>query len=68
MATVTGKLIGGIPKQTRLEIELVDVTGARAVGYAAGDEAEIVRPVPVAPQEDGTWSADLVPNSLIQVR
>ncbi|MCX4606858.1 glycerophosphodiester phosphodiesterase [Streptomyces anulatus] len=66
MATVTGKLIGGIPKQTRLEIELVDVTGTRAVGYAAGDEAEIVRPVPVAPQEDGTWSADLIPNSLIQ--
>ncbi|ACX71117.1 glycerophosphoryl diester phosphodiesterase [Streptomyces phage ZL12] len=63
---MTGKLIGGIPKQTRLEIELVDVTGTRAVGYAAGDEAEIVRPVPVAPQEDGTWSADLISNALIQ--
>ncbi|PVC80594.1 hypothetical protein DBP19_36260 [Streptomyces sp. CS090A] len=66
MTTVTGKLIGGIPKQTRLEIELVDVTGTRAIGYAGGEEAEVVRPVPVKPQEDGTWSADLIPNAQIQ--
>lgn len=66
MATVTGKLIGGIPNQTRMEIALVDVTGTRAVGYAAGDEAEVIRPVPVKPQEDGTWSADLIPNAQIQ--
>ncbi|WP_234329382.1 MULTISPECIES: glycerophosphodiester phosphodiesterase [unclassified Streptomyces] len=66
MTTVTGKLVGGIPSQTRIEIELVDVTGTRAIGYAGGEEAEVVRPVPVKPQEDGTWSADLIPNALIQ--
>ncbi|MGO1025576.1 glycerophosphodiester phosphodiesterase [Streptomyces rubiginosohelvolus] len=66
MTTVTGKLFGGIPSQTRIEIELVDVTGTRAIGYAGGEEAEVVRPVPVKPQEDGTWSADLIPNTQIQ--
>ncbi|MFI9194132.1 glycerophosphodiester phosphodiesterase [Streptomyces californicus] len=66
MATVTGKLFGGVPSQTRIEIELVDVTGARAIGYAGGEEAEVVRPVLVKPQEDGTWSADLIPNAQIQ--
>ncbi|WP_098007835.1 collagen-like protein [Streptomyces sp. sk226] len=66
MTTVTGKLFGGVPSQTRIEIELVDVTGARAIGYAGGEEAEVVRPVPVKPQEDGTWSADLIPNAQIQ--
>ncbi|MGW7398123.1 glycerophosphodiester phosphodiesterase [Streptomyces cyaneofuscatus] len=66
MTTVTGKLVGGVPSQTRIEIELADVTGTRAIGYAGGEEAEIVRPVPVKPQEDGTWSADLIPNAQIQ--
>ncbi|MFE9461730.1 glycerophosphodiester phosphodiesterase [Streptomyces californicus] len=66
MTTVTGKLVGGNPSQTRIEIELVDVTGARAIGYAGSKEAEVVRPVLVKPQTDGTWSADLIPNALIQ--
>ncbi|WP_228994312.1 glycerophosphodiester phosphodiesterase [Streptomyces sp. DH8] len=66
MTTVTGKLVGGAPSQTRIEIELVDVTGARAIGYAGGEEAEVVRPVLVRPQEDGTWSADLIPNAQVQ--
>lgn len=65
MATVTGKLIGGTPSRTEVTCALVDVTGARAVGYVADDQAEIVRPVTVRPQEDGTWSAELIPNSLI---
>ncbi|MFB8122104.1 glycerophosphodiester phosphodiesterase [Streptomyces bacillaris] len=66
MTTVTGKLVGGNPSQTRIEIELVDVTGTRAIGYAGGEEAEVVRPVLVKPQTDGTWSADLIPNVGIQ--
>ncbi|MDX5526096.1 glycerophosphodiester phosphodiesterase [Streptomyces sp. DE06-01C] len=66
MTTVTGKLVGGIPSQTRIEIELADVTGTRAIGYAGGEEAEVVRPVLVKPQTDGTWSADLIPNAQIQ--
>ncbi|WP_239086311.1 glycerophosphodiester phosphodiesterase [Streptomyces parvus] len=66
MTTVTGKLVGGVPSQTRIEIELADVTGTRAIGYAGGEEAEVVRPVLVKPQTDGTWSADLIPNAEIQ--
>lgn len=66
MTTVTGKLVGGVPSQTRIEIELADVTGTRAIGYAGGEEAEVVRPVLVKPQTDGTWSADLIPNAQIQ--
>ncbi|MEU9947001.1 glycerophosphodiester phosphodiesterase [Streptomyces sp. NPDC047939] len=65
MATVTGKLIGGVPARTEVTCTLVDVTGARAVGYVADDQAEIVRPVAVTPQTDGTWSAELTPNALI---
>ncbi|MFG2540693.1 glycerophosphodiester phosphodiesterase [Streptomyces sp. NPDC048511] len=65
MATVTGKLIGGTPTRTEVTCALVDVTGARAVGYVADETAEIVRPVSVKPQSDGTWSAELTPNALI---
>ncbi|WP_329046962.1 glycerophosphodiester phosphodiesterase [Streptomyces sp. NBC_01422] len=65
MATVTGKLIGGTPSRTEVTCSLVDVTGARAVGYVADETAEIVRPVLVKPQSDGTWSAELTPNALI---
>jgi hypothetical protein len=46
--------------------ELVDVTGARAVGYVASAEGEIVRPVRITPETDGTWSADLLPNAGIE--
>ena len=65
MATVTGKLIGGVPTRTEVTATLVDVTGARAVGYVATDRAEVVRPVVITPQVDGSWSAVLVPNPLI---
>lgn len=66
MATVTGKLIGGIPQSAEVRASLVDVTGARAVGYVADETAEIVRPVGIIPQTDGTWSAELIPNALIE--
>ncbi|MFI6653282.1 glycerophosphodiester phosphodiesterase [Streptomyces sp. NPDC050529] len=65
MTTVTGKLIGGTLARTEVTCTLVDVTGARALGYVADDQAEIVRPVAVTPQTDGTWSAELTPNALI---
>lgn len=66
MTTVTGKLIGGVPQRTEVTATLVDVTGVRAVGYVAGDQAEIVRPVQITPQTDGTWSAELTPNAEIE--
>ncbi|MFD7867299.1 glycerophosphodiester phosphodiesterase [Streptomyces sp. NPDC059783] len=65
MTTVTGRLIGGTPSRTEVTATLVDVTGARAVGYVADDQAEIVRPVTITPQSDGTWSAELTPNAQI---
>ncbi|WP_404974810.1 glycerophosphodiester phosphodiesterase [[Kitasatospora] papulosa] len=66
MTTVTGKQVGGAPQRTEVRITLVDVTGTTAVGYVAGDQSQIVRPVTVKPQEDGTWSAQLTPNSGIE--
>ncbi|MEV5129293.1 glycerophosphodiester phosphodiesterase [Streptomyces sp. NPDC053705] len=65
MTTVTGKQVGGAPQRTEVRITLVDVTGITAVGYVAGDKSQIVRPVTVKPQEDGTWSADLTANAAI---
>ncbi|MFJ2279207.1 glycerophosphodiester phosphodiesterase family protein [Streptomyces sp. NPDC087866] len=65
MTTVTGRLIGGTPSRTEVTATLVDVTGARVVGYVADDQAEIVRPVTVTPQGDGTWSAELTPNAQV---
>ncbi|MFJ1993062.1 hypothetical protein [Streptomyces asiaticus] len=67
MTTVQGKLIGP-PTPARVEVtaELVDVTGARAVGYVASAQGEIVRPVRITPGTDGTWSADLLPNAGVE--
>ncbi|MGW1468537.1 glycerophosphodiester phosphodiesterase [Streptomyces sp. NPDC002308] len=67
MTTVKGKLIGPkAPERTEVTFALVDVTGAAAVGYVAGDEAEIVRPVTVRPNTDGTWETDLIPNAQVE--
>lgn len=64
MTIVKGKLIGPTtPSRVEVTAELVDVTGARAVGYVASAEGEIVRPVRITPEGDGTWSADLLPNA-----
>ncbi|MFF1916215.1 glycerophosphodiester phosphodiesterase family protein [Streptomyces sp. NPDC058239] len=66
MTTVKGKLIGpSVPDRVEVSLALVDVTGTRAVGYVAGAEAEIVRPLTVRPEPDGTWEVDLQPNALI---
>lgn len=64
MTSVTGLLIGPTsPARVEVTAQLVDVTGARTVGYVTALEGEIVRPVTVHPDEDGTWAADLVPNA-----
>lgn len=66
MTLVEGKLIGpSDPTRTEVTATLVDVTGARAVGYVATLEGEVVRPVTITPDGDGTWEADLVANSLV---
>ncbi|EFL29402.1 collagen triple helix repeat domain protein [Streptomyces himastatinicus ATCC 53653] len=64
MTIVKGKLIGPAdPSRVEVTAELVDVTGARAVGYVASAEGEIVQPVRITPESDGSWSADLLPNA-----
>ncbi|MGY0065120.1 hypothetical protein ACWY4P_54030 (plasmid) [Streptomyces sp. LZ34] len=67
MTIVKGKLIGPAdPSRVEVTAELVDVTGARAVGYVASAEGEIVRPVRITAASDGAWSADLLPNAGIE--
>jgi Collagen triple helix repeat (20 copies) len=67
MTVVKGKLIGPAdPTRVEVMAELVDVTGARAVGYVAAVEGEVVRPVRITPGDDGVWSADLLPNAGIE--
>lgn len=66
MTMVTGTLIGPArPDRTEITATLVDVTGARAVGYVGSLPGEIVQPVRIIAALDGTWSADLVANSLV---
>jgi hypothetical protein len=67
MTTVNGTLLGG-GSALRVEMKavLVDVTGQPAVGYVPSLEGELVRPTAIQAGEDGAWSADLTPNSLIE--
>lgn len=66
MTTVTGDLIGAAsPQRVEMVATLVDVTGAAAVGYVVTLEGELVRPVPITPEDDGTWTVELTPNALI---
>ncbi|MET7713774.1 hypothetical protein ABZS89_15155, partial [Streptomyces sp. NPDC005407] len=54
------------PAKVEVTATLVDVTGARVVGYVASLEGEVVRPVTIqADATSGEWEADLVPNALI---
>lgn len=67
MTIVQGKLIGPTtPARVEVTAELVDVTGARTVGYVTSAQGEVVRPVRITPGTDGTWSADLLPNTGIE--
>jgi hypothetical protein len=66
MTTVTGKLLGdGNAQRVEMVATLVDVTGKTAIGYVPTLEGELVRPVPITPESDGDWTADLTPNALI---
>ena len=66
MTIVRGKLIGPAdPSRVEVSAELVDVTGARAVGYVASVEGEVVQPVRITPGTDGKGEADLQPNAAI---
>ncbi|WP_052479925.1 hypothetical protein [Streptomyces sp. NBRC 110035] len=67
MTMVNGTLLGGgDSRRVEMRAALVDVTGAPAVGYVPSLEGELVRPVPITPDQGGDWSADLTPNSLIE--
>jgi len=67
MTTVTGKLIGATnPQKVEMLATLVDVTGKPTVGYVGSVPGELVRPVPITPENDGDWTVDLTANSLIE--
>ncbi|KPC95040.1 hypothetical protein ADL27_11225, partial [Streptomyces sp. NRRL F-6602] len=67
MTTVTGTLLGGgDARRVDMRAVLVDVTGKPAVGYVPSMEGELVRPVPIQPEQNGDWQAELIPNSLIE--
>jgi len=67
MTIVKGTLIGPAdPTRVRVTVELVDVTGTRAVGYVASSESEVVQPQPVRPDTDGTWQIDLPANADVE--
>jgi peptidoglycan/xylan/chitin deacetylase (PgdA/CDA1 family) len=67
MTTVTGKLIGAAnPERVEMVATLVDVTGKTAIGYVPTLEGELVRPVPIQPENDGGWTVVLTANSLIE--
>ncbi|GAA3591345.1 hypothetical protein [Streptomyces osmaniensis] len=67
MTTVTGKLLGAAnPQRVEMRAELVDVTGKPAVGYVPSLDGELVRPVPIQPDNTGAWTVDLTPNTLIE--
>jgi hypothetical protein len=67
MTTVTGKLIGAAnPQRVEMVAALVDVTGKAAVGYVASVPGELVKPVPITPGSDGSWTVALTANSLIE--
>ncbi|NUS82772.1 MAG: hypothetical protein HOY75_08460 [Streptomyces sp.] len=66
MTTVTGKLIGAAnPQRVEMKATLCDVTGAPAVGYVASVPGELVKPVPIIPNDTGEWTVTLTPNSQI---
>lgn len=70
MTTVNGTLLGsgsGSVRRVEMLAFLADATGAPVVGYVPSLEGELVRPVPITPDEtSGEWSVDLTPNALIQ--
>ncbi|MFG2276770.1 hypothetical protein ACGFNY_44305 [Streptomyces chartreusis] len=67
MTTVTGKLLGAAnPQRVEMRAELVDVTGKPAVGYVPSLDGELVRPVPIQPDNTGAWTVDLTPNTLVE--
>jgi hypothetical protein len=66
MTTVNGKLIGvANPQRVEMSATLVDVTGKTAVGYVASVPGELVKPQPIIPATDGTWSVELTANASI---
>ncbi|KFG02570.1 hypothetical protein IQ62_01185 [Streptomyces scabiei] len=67
MTTVKGKLIGATnPQRVEMQAVLVDVTGRPAIGFVSTLDGELVVPVRIQAQNDGDWTTDLTPNSLVE--
>lgn len=70
MTTVTGKLVspaGALPANSAVAIVLVDYFNNAVVGFDVTDSTEILSTLAIPVNVDGTWTADLVPNSRIQL-
>jgi hypothetical protein len=70
VTTVTGQLRnpGSVtPLYGAVNITLVDYSDVPVVGFDVTDKTEILAPVPLAVNADGTWTVDLVPNSTIEL-
>lgn len=67
MTTVIGKLLGASdPQRVEMRATLVDVTGVPVVGYVPSRSGEVVKPVAITAGQDGAWSVDLTPNTLVE--
>jgi hypothetical protein len=65
---VNGKMVtatGGSPDTASVTISLVDAQGRFTGGFDATDDREVVGLVRVPVGNDGTWTVDLTPTSLI---
>ncbi|MGW4270888.1 hypothetical protein ACWEGQ_00625 [Streptomyces seoulensis] len=66
MTNVAGKLLGVLdPQRVEMRATLVDVTGTPVVGYVPSKSGELVKAVAITAEDDGAWSTDLTPNSLV---
>lgn len=70
MTTVTGKLTtpgGALPSNATVTAVLVDYFNNAVVGFDVTGQAEILTTLAIAVNTDGTWTAQLTPNALIQL-
>lgn len=70
MTTVTGKLLspaGALPANSAVGVTLVDYFNNAVVGFDVTDSTETLSTLAIPVNVDGTWTADLIPNSRIQL-
>lgn len=67
--TVYGRLLSpgaAVPNGPALTVTLVDYDNRHQIGFNTTDQTEILSALPVTVNADGTWTVQLLPNSLIR--